>query len=210
MGINWKLGDRGWALIGVYLEVLNGDKVREEWQNVLYLEQAAFLKELHGSAGSEGVRGMGRGGGEGSGGDREVRGRGGERGRRGRGRERRGRRMVEESGRGGGRGEDRENGRKDEDQEWEKRGEEAEESDQVLLHVAACLVVAMARPPPNVVLPLDDVLGDGQPQLLLHVLAAKGRGCNAPSQFHVHLGGVELMNMHELNHTCARSTQAAV
>lgn len=29
--------------------MVNGDKVREEWQNVLYLEQFTVMQELHGS-----------------------------------------------------------------------------------------------------------------------------------------------------------------
>ena len=31
----------------MYLEVVDGDKVREEWENVLNLENAAVLQELH-------------------------------------------------------------------------------------------------------------------------------------------------------------------
>ena len=31
----------------MYLEVVNGDKVRKEWENILNLENTAVLEELH-------------------------------------------------------------------------------------------------------------------------------------------------------------------
>lgn len=51
-----------------------------------------------------------------------------------------------------------------------------------------CVVVAMvAHRPANVILLLDDVFGDGEPELLLQSLVMDGHACDASSQFHVHL-----------------------